>query len=280
MVRVRRRDEGRTGVMLVMLLVLIAQLPSVLVFSGLGQLPDYIGCYKDNTGDRALRGSEVKDESSMSWQWCMKNCINYNYMGLEFGDECFCGDNSDYYRHDNGGTDCSTTCEGNSGQPGYLGCYEDSIYDRALQGSEEKDESSMSWQWCMSKCKNYNYMGLEFGNECYCGDNSDYGKHGNGGTGCSLTCEGNSGETCGGSDRIEVYRARNGLCYKPGQPSHGSYSVSRPYSYNLGNYEYAGASLRYTCDRGYYFPAKPPTVTCVIGKTWNPAYSTCQVYFA
>ncbi|XP_038050911.1 uncharacterized protein LOC119724062 [Patiria miniata] len=110
MVRTRRRDEGRTGVMLVMLLVLIAQLPSVL-----GQ-PGYLGCYVDKSDDRALQGDHWTDVSAQSWEWCIANCSrkSYRFMGLESGNECYCGDDV-YSRHGNG-YGCNMTCEGNAGQ--------------------------------------------------------------------------------------------------------------------------------------------------------------------
>ncbi|XP_038050906.1 WSC domain-containing protein 2-like [Patiria miniata] len=91
------------------------------------------------------------------------------------------------------------------GQPGYLGCYEDSKDDRALGGPSWKDVIEQSWEWCIHSCVSYQYMGLEFGNECFCGRNVDYGRHGSR-SGCTMACEGNSSETCGGRNRIEVYR--------------------------------------------------------------------------
>ncbi|XP_053136371.1 WSC domain-containing protein 2 isoform X2 [Hemicordylus capensis] len=53
----------------------------------------YIGCYVDNTHQRALRGVSFFDYKKMTLFRCQDNCAErgYLYAGLEFGAECYCG---------------------------------------------------------------------------------------------------------------------------------------------------------------------------------------------
>lgn len=61
------------------------------------------------------------------------------------------------------------------------------------------------WQTCAAFCADYPYYGVEYGEECYCGDyTSDYDSAGES-TGCDVACAGDSSLTCGGRWAIEVY---------------------------------------------------------------------------
>ncbi|XP_004709691.1 WSC domain-containing protein 2 [Echinops telfairi] len=53
----------------------------------------YIGCYLDDTQNRALRGMSFFDYKKMTVFRCQDNCAErgYLYAGLEFGAECYCG---------------------------------------------------------------------------------------------------------------------------------------------------------------------------------------------
>ncbi|XP_013909609.1 PREDICTED: WSC domain-containing protein 2 [Thamnophis sirtalis] len=53
----------------------------------------YIGCYVDNTHQRALRGVSFFDYKKMTLFRCQDNCAERGYLfaGLEFGAECYCG---------------------------------------------------------------------------------------------------------------------------------------------------------------------------------------------
>ncbi|ELU14004.1 hypothetical protein CAPTEDRAFT_190050 [Capitella teleta] len=42
-------------------------------------------------------------------------------------------------------------------------------------------------------------------NECHCGNNYDYDKHGHRPKDCTLGCQGNTAETCGGHWRLQLY---------------------------------------------------------------------------
>ncbi|XP_075424242.1 sialate:O-sulfotransferase 2 isoform X1 [Ascaphus truei] len=53
----------------------------------------YVGCYMDDTRQRALRGVSFFDYKKMTVFRCQDNCAErgYMYAGLEFGAECYCG---------------------------------------------------------------------------------------------------------------------------------------------------------------------------------------------
>ena len=50
----------------------------------------------------------------------------------------------------------------------------------------------------------YKYAGLQYSNQCWCGNSTAYSKYGQ--TGCDETCPGNSEQICGGSFYNSVYK--------------------------------------------------------------------------
>ena len=94
-----------------------------------------------------------------------------------------------------------------------LGCAVDSDSPRILTGYSEIHMDSLSVDQCLTLCesKGFTYAGLEYGEECYCGDSlpttiaySD--------SQCDMTCSGDSTETCGGDWRIELYELISSSC--------------------------------------------------------------------
>jgi hypothetical protein len=64
----------------------------------------------------------------------------------------------------------------------------------------------MTIESCQSFCTSNNYAlaGVEYGSQCYCA-NTIASASTLGDTGCSMACSGNGAETCGGSDRINMF---------------------------------------------------------------------------
>ncbi|CAG8469922.1 9923_t:CDS:2 [Dentiscutata erythropus] len=93
----------------------------------------------------------------------------------------------------------------------YKGCYKDSPYcnQRFLNGTSE-EVSSMTIESCLTYCwqKNYTYMGLEIGSQCFC-DNDYDNLTRLSVEECSFSCEGNNSEICGGPLAISIYNASN-----------------------------------------------------------------------
>ncbi|KAF3078731.1 hypothetical protein TWF569_011067 [Orbilia oligospora] len=93
----------------------------------------------------------------------------------------------------------------------YLGCYNETLditNDRAIYGGNVTKSTGMTVQKCLEACKarNYNYAGLEYTSECWCGPYlSDLSQRLED-TQCDLGCAGNNSEACGGALRVSVYK--------------------------------------------------------------------------
>ena len=90
-----------------------------------------------------------------------------------------------------------------------LGCFPDSTSARVLphHGRLPNWPYTTTIESCQAACghQGHTYAGLEFGNECYCGDSFA----GNGlrpASECNMKCSGNSQQLCGAGDRIDVYQ--------------------------------------------------------------------------
>ncbi|XP_078611256.1 uncharacterized protein LOC144881813 [Branchiostoma floridae x Branchiostoma japonicum] len=95
--------------------------------------------------------------------------------------------------------------------PGYYGCFGDG-YDRALSGPVWRP-SGLTVQACLKRCRNsrYKYAGVEYAYECFCGNDENFGKHGEKPlSDCNDPCSGDNGQYCGGGWRIEVYESSMG----------------------------------------------------------------------
>ncbi|CAH1272956.1 KREMEN1 [Branchiostoma lanceolatum] len=93
--------------------------------------------------------------------------------------------------------------------PGYHGCFEDSRWDRALIG-HEWESHSLTIQDCLQRCRSrgFKYAGVESADECFCGNNEDFGRHGmKPMSECNLRCARDDQQFCGGHWRIEVFES-------------------------------------------------------------------------
>ncbi|XP_075882109.1 sialate:O-sulfotransferase 2 [Nelusetta ayraudi] len=90
----------------------------------------------------------------------------------------------------------------------YMGCYVDSIKNRALSGPSLIDYKKMTVARCQDNCeeRGYMYAGLEFGAECYCSHRVQSNKSSE--TECQMNCTGNPSLLCGGANRLSVYRLK------------------------------------------------------------------------
>ncbi|KAE8635321.1 hypothetical protein XENTR_v10002581 [Xenopus tropicalis] len=75
----------------------------------------YIGCYTDDTRQRALRGVSFFDYKKMTVFRCQDNCAErgYMYAGLEFGAECYCGHRIKALNVSE--SECNMECKGEKG---------------------------------------------------------------------------------------------------------------------------------------------------------------------
>lgn len=161
---------------------------------------------------------------------------------MEYARQCFC---DNYVR--NGGaltqdSDCNMPCTGNStemcgagdrltvysnaplqvfqppvvqttnltGNWQYVGCITDSVGARTFPYQIE-NPSNNSANNCLSVCAQYGFAagGMEYGQECYCGDVADVALAGattQPDSDCSMSCPGDPRYLCGAGNRISYYQ--------------------------------------------------------------------------
>jgi WSC domain len=165
----------------------------------------------------------------------------YAFAGTEFGDECWCGntppplanqDTLDIY--------CNFACPGDGndrcgaanylsvfydptkyvagtnpalygpqtiqivGNYVYIGCYCEATTGRALTGNTpQAPANGFTIELCEAACQGYTYFGMEYSNQCFCGNTINAGSVNQSSSspstnGCSMLCTGNQNEYCGG----------------------------------------------------------------------------------
>lgn len=101
----------------------------------------------------------------------------------------------------------------------YAGCYQDNI-GRVLTGDILPNLGPMSNDKCVANCvsKGFSIAATEYGGQCYCG-NELVGSAKLAESQCSVACEGNSKEVCGGSWAISVYSKTGAVTLKAAKRS-------------------------------------------------------------
>ncbi|KAK5663389.1 hypothetical protein OQA88_3817 [Cercophora sp. LCS_1] len=200
------------------------------------------GCWLEGIGRRALP-HQFPDDQLNSPSVCANKCKNagYTIAGTEYGAQCFCGD-AIY----NGATattesQCSMNCPGNPalkcgagdrlsivsdgvpqtyappapqigglGDWEYQGCAVDNINDKRTFYWQNFFPGVMTPKMCLDRCKEFGYAaaGLEYGEECYCGDPANMAASGSTfrpEAECNVVCAGNGSSICGGGARLSTY---------------------------------------------------------------------------
>ncbi|KAI5626096.1 WSC domain-containing protein 1-like isoform X1, partial [Silurus asotus] len=93
----------------------------------------------------------------------------------------------------------------------YVGCFMDDAKDRTLKGMVFYDFRKMTSTLCQDTCteSGYQYAGLEYGSECYCGNRIAGARMKE--EDCNLDCKGEKGFICGGVARLSVYKVEEVL---------------------------------------------------------------------
>lgn len=105
----------------------------------------------------------------------------------------------------------------------YAECHSDSPTIRTLQ-DEFVGSPDMTIEHCMGNCTGYQYFGVEYGVECFCGNNLTFGSYQATDGRCNMPCGGNSSEICGGMSGLTLYILSNGV-RSPSSPTGISTSV-------------------------------------------------------
>ena len=203
-----------------------------------GSVADYslVGCWNEGSGVRALAQSSTASPN-MTNPLCASHCSSYRYFGTQFSTECYCGS----FVHPSTElavlSECSMPCGGNAsefcggpnrlelymnsdvvgGEPEqpvaaggfvYLGCRTEVLNGtRALAGATTSGDD-MSNEECSEFCEGYEFMGTQFGRECYCGQELSEKAEAAEATECDMLCSGTTMEFCGGPNRISVYQKK------------------------------------------------------------------------
>ena len=94
----------------------------------------------------------------------------------------------------------------------YAGCWSDNVNGRALSGlAPNPPAAGTTYESCAAACLGWEFFGLEYANQCYCGNSMANGAVLQASSnpdinGCSMFCQGNSSEYCGGPNRLNVFQ--------------------------------------------------------------------------
>ncbi|KAI9449272.1 WSC domain-containing protein [Lactarius psammicola] len=85
------------------------------------------------------------------------------------------------------------------------GCYSDSTSSRTLE--RRVDPGNVTVESCVSTCQSQSFTiaGLEFGQECWCGNQIQSPGAPISQSACNKVCSGDSTEVCGGPDALQIY---------------------------------------------------------------------------
>ncbi|KAH8816323.1 putative fungistatic metabolite [Xylogone sp. PMI_703] len=226
----------------------------------------YAGCYTEGTNGRALTKQQPGGNTN-TVESCVSTCVGlgYSIAGLEYSSQCFC-DNFVYNgANSTAESKCNMPCAGASsemcgagdilsiyytgnltvyqppaaqktGLPGswtYQGCYTDNVNDKHALFWQIVLTNNATATNCLNLCAEYGYMaaGIEYGDECYCGDSSALVASGSTKapeTDCQVPCSGDNNYYCGGGSRLSLY-------YWTGAPL---YVWHNPTDYTAGSYKF------------------------------------------
>lgn len=228
---------------------------------------DLAGCYREPTsGGRALQ-TLGRASNEMTVALCLTVCASYEYAGLEYSRECWCGNTLSVNALPVPQTECKNLCVGNPNEycgsggrlslyrkkkdnvssvssvsstvsttpiestdtatnpqpttavptptgpsihPGtagftHIGCYTEATTGRAL-GLKSLATDAMTVPMCIDFCSAYQYAGIEYGRECWCGNTFAAGAVlATPQTQCSMLCKGDTNYYCGAGRRLNVY---------------------------------------------------------------------------
>lgn len=90
------------------------------------------------------------------------------------------------------------------GQWDYYGCYTEATGQRALSGRTTAS-NDMTIAKCASFCVGFEYFGLEYAWECFCGNSFNTGSVKTDNSQCNMICGGSECNYCGAGNRLSVY---------------------------------------------------------------------------
>jgi Glyoxal oxidase N-terminus/WSC domain len=202
----------------------------------------YKGCYIDGVQGRIMAHQEP-DSPTNTVEGCITKCqgLGYSVAGMEYSSQCFC---DNFVRNGaalTSDSDCNMACSGKPSEfcgaggrmsiysnatlqvyqppavqktnlPGswkYQGCLYDQADPRSLKYQLVLDTNNTA-ENCLSQCSKFGYGagGMEYGRECWCGDEATVkalGRTFYPESDCNMPCPGNASTLCGAGNRISYY---------------------------------------------------------------------------
>ncbi|KAH6603806.1 wsc domain-containing [Trichoderma cornu-damae] len=94
----------------------------------------------------------------------------------------------------------------------FYGCLAEPSAGKLMDSQVYNNDTTMTAQVCLSHCQQYKYAGVEYGQECWCGDALNLAGWADATPGrnvssseCNLPCPGNATEYCGAGNRLQLY---------------------------------------------------------------------------
>jgi hypothetical protein len=205
----------------------------------------YRGCFTEASTGRALSGASTRS-ATLTPATCAQFCHDAGLplAGLEYGSECYCGASLRPGALAAPESECKMACAGDgtvvcgagdrlsvfevagyvapnipqvvsvaaaagtTKTYAYHGCYTEASSGSALSSKTYADQKGMTVQACGDFCAAYDYFGVEYGGECYCGGGLGAGSTLVGDGECDMGCPGDWRQAaCGSGQRLSVWRA-------------------------------------------------------------------------
>lgn len=106
-----------------------------------------------------------------------------------------------YYNKSKSGPQNAATVAGST----RFGCMKESPKGRTLWGKATASDD-MSLEKCEAACQQFKFWGVEYGRECYCGNEFREGTVQVEDGSCNRICAGNPAQLCGASGHVMVYQ--------------------------------------------------------------------------
>ncbi|KAF6822223.1 WSC domain-containing protein-like protein 3 [Colletotrichum plurivorum] len=205
----------------------------------------YAGCFKDLVDNARLFTGASSASDDMSLDKCAAFCSTgapgggaFNYFGVEYGRECYCGWDAQAAKMATAEAECYAPCAGSpiglcgagfrlsvynntipskppsgpenaarAGDYELLGCQTEGVNGRALTGNFYGSDD-MTSKTCAAFCAkgSWLFMGVEYSRECWCGNSVNAGSIPAPLKECDMRCQGNQSEFCGGNNRLGLYQ--------------------------------------------------------------------------
>ncbi|KAK3324873.1 WSC domain-containing protein [Apodospora peruviana] len=193
---------------------------------------EWDNCWEEiTTAGRLLNGATTAADD-MTLEKCADFCHAWPYFGVEYGRECYCG----LVPAPSGKVaasieECHFSCPGDTAEKCGAGMRV-SVYHTTTTGPTDRDDvagstrhgcmteggdgralqakafatDGMTLEVCEATCAGYTYWGVEYGRECYCGNDFNPTSQKVNDSECDMMCMGDSTQLCGAGNRLMAYK--------------------------------------------------------------------------